>query len=84
MVLCLFAHWNRATHRCDTYKYANNVDPDGAPHNVAPSLGLHWLLKRQCIKKIVVILCLFCQFAQSDPQVGYIQSVLSLMGRHIT
>ena len=65
-------------------QYANNVDPDGAPHNVAPSLGLHCLLKRQCIKKkIVVILCLFCQFAQSDPQVGYIQSVLSLMGRRI-
>ena len=32
-------------------QYANNVDPDGAPHNVAPSLGLHCLLKRQCIKK---------------------------------
>ena len=32
-------------------QYANNVDPDGAPHNVAPSLGLHCLLKRQRIKK---------------------------------
>ena len=30
-----------------------------------------------------MILCLFWQFAQSDPQVGYIQSVLSLMGRRI-
>ena len=64
-------------------QYKNNVDPDGTLQNVAPNLGLHCLLKRQCKKK-VVILCSFCQFAQSDPQVGYIQTVLSLMGRRIT
>ena len=64
-------------------QYKSNVDPDGAPHNVAPNLGLHCLLKRQW-KRIVVILCSFCQFAQSDPQMGNIQTVLSLMGRRIT
>ena len=31
-------------------QYTNNVDPDWAPHNVAPNLGLQCLLKRQCIK----------------------------------
>ena len=40
-------------------QYTNGVDPDGAPHNVAPNLSLHCLLKRQGIKK-VVILCSIC------------------------
>ena len=31
-------------------QYKNNVDPDGTLHNVAPNLGLHCLLKRQCKK----------------------------------
>ena len=40
-----FARLSRATHNWDIYMYRpDKVGPDGAPHNVAPGLGLHLLL----------------------------------------
>ena len=74
-----FARLSRATHNWDIYMYRpDKVGPDGAPHNVAPGLGLHLLLntkknKNIGVGKVVCNIVFICPLEQSDSQVGHIQ-----------